>query len=103
MKHFLLSLAVVLFSTSAQAEDRFGPIRDQLMMCAACHGAQGQGGLGPKLNGQSADDLVAKLLKYKAGETVGPQSPLMWANAQNLTEGQIGMLAVYYSQGMPSE
>lgn len=103
MKNIILAATLLAATSTAVAEDRFAEVRGQLMMCAACHGAQGQGGLGPKLNGQSADDLITKLLKYKAGETVGPQSALMWANAKALTEAEIGTIAVYFQEGMPNE
>ena len=100
--------AITLFTIglNAQAEDKldsYKEIRPIWTTCAACHGAQGQGGIGPKLAGQSADDIISKLLKYKAGEPVGPQSAMMYPTAQKLTEGQIGMIGVYISQGYPNE
>jgi cytochrome c len=100
--------AATLFAISlgAQAEDNldsYKNIRQVWNTCAACHGPQGQGGIGPALAGQSTDDIISKLLKYKAGETVGPQSPLMWGTAKGLTDGQIGTIGVYISQGFPNE
>jgi len=36
--------------------------------CAPCHGASGEGSVGSKLIGINKDDLLAKLLEYKANE-----------------------------------
>jgi cytochrome c553 len=102
MNKFIIAMTLVL-STTAVAEDRFAPIRSTMNTCAACHGPQGQGGIGPKLQGQSADDIITKLLAYKNKEMVGPQSAMMWPTAGMLTEGQIGMIGVYISQGYPNE
>ena len=63
--------------------------------CIACHGAGGEGGIGPQLSGQPVDDIVSKLLSYKAGETVGSQSALMWSQAAMLSETDIDNLAAY--------
>jgi len=63
--------------------------------CGACHGAQGQGGVGPMLAGQTVDYIVDRLRSYKAGETIGSQSNLMWGQAAMLTEDDIADLAEY--------
>lgn len=63
--------------------------------CVACHGAQGEGGIGPQLAGQSATALAAMLLQYKNGETRGAQSALMWSQAGQLSEGDIENLAAF--------
>ena len=102
MNKFIIAMTLVL-SANAVAEDRFASIRSTMNTCAACHGPQGQGGIGPKLQGQSADDIITKLLAYKNKEMVGPQSAMMWPTAGMLTEGQIGMIGVYISQGYPNE
>ena len=102
MNKFIVAMTLVL-SANAVAEDRFASIRPTMNTCAACHGPQGQGGLGPKLQGQTADEIISKLLAYKAGEQLGPQSMMMWPTAKQLTEGQIGTIGVYISQGYPNE
>lgn len=102
MNKFIIALTLIL-SANAVAEDRFAPIRSTMNTCAACHGPQGQGGLGPKLQGQTADEVISKLLAYKNKEVVGPQSAMMWPTAGMLTEGQIGMIGVYIAQGYPDE
>ena len=63
--------------------------------CVACHGSQGEGGLGPALVGQSADDIVSKLAAYRAGETRGAQSNLMWGQAAPLSDVDLDNLAQY--------
>lgn len=64
-------------------------------VCAACHGAQGQGGVGPMLAGQDVDAIVSKLTAYRNKETLGAQSALMWGQAANLSDQDIQDLAEY--------
>jgi cytochrome c553 len=63
--------------------------------CVACHGAGGEGGVGPMLAGQSATQIAGKLLQYKNGETLGAQSALMWSQAAQLSQDDIDNLAAY--------
>ena len=63
--------------------------------CTACHGAGGEGGIGPQLAGQSATDIAMKLTQYKKGETLGSQSNLMWSQAAQLNASDIDNLAAY--------
>jgi len=63
--------------------------------CIACHGANGEGGVGPKLAGQSAAMIADKLLRYKNGETIGSQSSLMWSQAGLLSEQDIDNLGAF--------
>ena len=63
--------------------------------CAACHGANGGGGVGPALVGQTADYLTGRLNAYRAGEKVGSQSNLMWAQAGALSDQDISDLVEY--------
>lgn len=63
--------------------------------CVACHGAGGEGGIGPQLAGQAAAAIVDKLSAYRAGETLGKQSSMMWSQAQSLTDTDIDNLAAY--------
>jgi len=100
MKKFLIAM---LIASPAFAEDRFEDIRGEWVMCGACHGPQGQGGIGPQIAGLSADDVINKLLKYKAQEYVGPRSNMMWPQAKQLTDGQIGMLGVFVQEGFPDQ
>lgn len=63
--------------------------------CVGCHGASGEGGVGPKLAGQSAQDIADKLHKYKAGEQVGPMTSMMAPMAQGLSDDDINNIAAY--------
>ena len=63
--------------------------------CTACHGAQGQGGLGPALVGKSHEYLMGRLKAYKAGETVGAQSSMMWTQASMLSDQDIHEIVEY--------
>jgi cytochrome c553 len=63
--------------------------------CAACHGPNGGGGIGPQLAGRDADYIIGRLTAYKANETVGAQSALMWGQAAMLSEDDMQQLAEY--------
>jgi cytochrome c553 len=95
----LLLLAVFFmagFIVGAKADEPVGKAEYQI--CSACHGVQGQGGIGPMLQGQTAEYIVDRLKSYKAGETLGKQSPMMWGNAALLSEEDIAKLAEYISK-----
>ena len=87
----------------AQIDDRFAEIRGAWVQCSACHGPQGQGGIGPTLIGQSADMIIDKLLHYKMGHPIGPQSAMMYPQAKALTDGQIGLIGVFVQEGIPNQ
>ena len=63
--------------------------------CAACHGPNGGGGVGPKLQGRTQDAIVSMLTQYKNGETRGAQSVLMWGQAAALTSDDMANLGAY--------
>ncbi|MCP5278023.1 MAG: c-type cytochrome [Thiobacillus sp.] len=68
-------------------------------ICAGCHGKNGEGqGIFPKVAGQSAEVLAAKLRDYKAGKQMGQQTAMMAPNAQNLSEEDIDALAAYMAK-----
>ena len=71
------------------------PGESKYVACGACHGAQGGGGIGPMLAGQSADYLTGRLVSYRNGETVGAKSALMWGNAAGLSDQDISDLVEY--------
>lgn len=91
----LSCLALTTFSIPSQAEPNAGKAKYQV--CSACHGVQGQGGIGPQLAGQTTETIVDKLQRYKAGETIGTQSALMWGQSAILTEEDIANIAKYIS------
>ena len=81
---------VKLHGTPAEIEQRkralaegdpFSNIRSLWAGCAACHGNNGGGGVGPALAGQTSDYIIEKLTIYRNGGEVGPQSALMWGQA----------------------
>ena len=94
MKSLALVAAMAFLSVSAQAQDS-AQGKAKYASCAACHGAQGQGGVGPKLQGQKAEVIVKKLTAYKNKQQVGAQSQLMWGIAGGLTPADINNLAAY--------
>ncbi len=63
--------------------------------CVGCHGPTGGGGVGPKLQGQAKEALIAKLKAYKAGQQRGPQTALMAPIAQGLSDEDIEKVANY--------
>jgi cytochrome c553 len=93
MKTIILATLVFL-SVSAQAQDA-AKGREKFVSCTACHGANGQGGVGPKLQGQKAEAIEKKLTAYKNKQQVGPQSQLMWGMAGALSADDIKNIAAY--------
>lgn len=93
MKSFVFA-SIVLLSLSAQAQD-VAQGKTKYASCVACHGAQGQGGVGPKLQGQKSEAIAKKLTAYKNKQQVGPQSPLMWGMAAGLSPADIANIAAY--------
>lgn len=92
-----ISVVLVLLcglSANAMAQD-VSQGKTKYATCVACHGAQGQGGVGPKLAGQKSEAIVKKLTAYKNKQQVGPQSALMWGIAAGLTPADINNLAAY--------
>lgn len=64
--------------------------------CLSCHGATGQGmGPFPKLAGQTREALAAKLIDYRAGKTLGPQTAIMTPFAQAMSDAEIAAVAEY--------
>ena len=62
--------------------------------CAACHGAKGEGGIGPKLVGSTS--IVAMLTQYKNGETRGAQSALYVGTSSCTNNARYGESAGIY-------
>ena len=81
-------------SATVQAQDA-SQGKAKYATCVACHGAQGQGVVGPKLQGQKSEAIVKKLTAYKNKQQVGAQSQLMWGMAAGLTPADIKNIAAY--------
>jgi cytochrome c553 len=81
-----------------EAKKRASPAelgKEYYAQCVACHGANGGGGVGPKLAGQSVEDITAKLSTYRDGGTLGSQSALMWSVAKPMSDKDIQNLAEF--------
>lgn len=63
--------------------------------CAACHGENGEGGAGPRLDIQSPDYLVDALEAFRQGTRA---SGTMMAAARRLTDAEIAELSAYYGR-----
>ena len=94
MKYSIILAALCLASTNVVAQDA-GAGKAKYAACVACHGAQGQGGVGPKLQGQKPEAIVQKLTAYKNKEQRGAQSALMWGQASQLSSADIANIAAY--------
>ena len=97
MKKLFVALATtgfLTFGAAAQAGD-VNAGQAAYATCVGCHGAAGEGGVGPKLAGQAAADTAAKLHKYKAGEQVGPMTSMMAPMAAGLSDADIANIAAY--------
>lgn len=85
-----------LLAKQAEAEaDEFSAIRSLWSGCAACHGQKGTGGVGPAIAGKEIADM---LKAYRAGETRGAQSVMMWSQAGQLTDQEIELLSKFTVQ-----
>ena len=51
--------------------------------------------MGPRLNNQTPEDIIAKLEKYKAGEQLGPMTGMMAPMAAGLTADDMKAIAEY--------
>ena len=83
--------------------DPFSSIRSLWAGCAACHGNDGGGGVGPMLAGQTSKSIIDKLTIYRNGGDVGPQSALMWGQASMLTEEDIKTIGEFVQSGFPKD
>jgi cytochrome c553 len=83
--------------------DEFSSIRSLWAGCAACHGADGGGGIGPMLAGQSSDDIISKLTIYKNNGQIGSQSALMWGQAAMLSKKDIETIGKFIEAGLPGK
>lgn len=58
--------------------------------CRACHGPKAQGMASfPKLAGNTEEYLTSRLEQYRAGEKLGPNTPLMAPKAAKLSDDDI--------------
>lgn len=98
MKKLLLAVtatSLMSFGLAAQAGDVAAGKDLFSSTCVSCHGEQGQGVVGPKLAGQSASDLQAKLHAYQNGEQMGPMTSMMAPMAAGLSEADVQNVTAY--------
>lgn len=98
MKKLLIALAstgLLSFGAAAQAAGDASAGASAYGTCIGCHGSAGEGGVGPKLAGQTPAKIVELLHKYKAGEQVGPMTPMMAPMAAGLSDADIENIAAY--------
>lgn len=99
MKKCFISSAVFLFLISiagfSLAQEPAG--KSLSKVCSACHGQEGVSNntLWPSLAGQKKDYLLKQLRDFKLGER---KNPLMTSLVQTLSEQDMEILSVYYSQ-----
>ena len=63
--------------------------------CMACHGPDGRAeGTGLSLHGRSADDLLGKLLGYKAGKL---RATMMHQHAKGYSDDELRRIAAYFA------
>lgn len=64
--------------------------------CRACHGATAKGASSyPALVGQEPAYLIDKIVRYRAGEVFGPNTPLMAQRVKGLSDQDIASVVAY--------
>jgi cytochrome c553 len=99
MRRLLTLAAAMALAAPALAQDKPKPkaLADNLKVCAACHGEDGNKPLQadfPKLGGQHYDYLLHSLKAYKAGTR---KNAIMMPLAQALSTREMEELATYYA------
>lgn len=95
-KAMLVAVFGVFASGPAVAQDVGGGEAIYQDVCRTCHGPKAQGLASfPKLAGREAEYISNRLKQYRAGETVGYNSPLMMPHAQALSDDDIVNIAAY--------
>ena len=105
---FALTLNVVLAEKIAeQASDKMAGEAMSMdaaaekfaKVCSVCHGPTGRGMASfPRLSDKDKEYLVSRHEQYRAGEKIGPNTPLMAPHAVKLTDAEINGLATYISE-----
>ncbi|MEM9422319.1 MAG: c-type cytochrome [Pseudomonadota bacterium] len=92
-----ISLAVALVcSSGAAAGDAAAGDTLYHEGCHACHGPAGKGVSSyPKVSGNPVEYTREKLIAYRSGQKIGPNSALMIMMARPLSDEEIENLSVY--------
>lgn len=93
----VLLLMVTYVGNALAADDKFAPIKDTLVLCQSCHGAEGvpEQVEHPVLAGQHLHYLYVQLKDYKSGLR---ENEIMQPIASSLEKEQMLLLAEYYSK-----
>lgn len=101
---FLISLAFALaiagpaFADEDMSVDLAAAEAMYAQACAQCHGRAGRGMASfPSIAGRDESYLAERLERYRAGETIGPNSALMIPVAGELSDEEIANLAAFIS------
>jgi cytochrome c553 len=97
MRTILTLVAAAAVAAPAAAQDKPKSLEENLKVCTACHGADGNTPLQPdfpKLGGQHYDYLLHSLRAYKSGAR---KNPIMQPQAQALSTREMEELARYYA------
>ena len=82
------------------ATDEFSSVKPIWAGCEACVGQEGEGGVGPKLAGQTADYISGRLNAYKNKEEIGPMSAMMWGQAGMLSDNDMDTIGKFIQDTM---
>ncbi|MEM7643869.1 MAG: c-type cytochrome [Pseudomonadota bacterium] len=94
---WIAALAVLaLNALPAGAQDIEAGAKLYKKECRGCHGPTAKGLASyPRLAGQPADYLVQRLEQYRAGQKLGPNTPLMAPRAKKLSDADIANIATF--------
>ena len=98
MNKTMAVVAAFFFAGPAVAQDGDAAAGEDLYqsVCRNCHGPTAKGLASfPKLVGQGEDYLSSRLVQYRAGERVGPNTALMAPHAEDLSDGDIADIVTY--------
>ncbi|MEM9059313.1 MAG: cytochrome c [Pseudomonadota bacterium] len=88
--------ASLLSAQVAVAKDADAGAKLYKKQCRGCHGPTAKGLASyPKLAGQPFDYLVLRLEQYRAGERLGPNTPLMAPRARKLSDEDIANISTW--------
>jgi cytochrome c553 len=96
MMRLLVSVGTILLTISvAQAAGDPAAGKAKAAVCAACHGANGQGvSPNPALVGKSEDDMLQAMKDYKSGKRA---NAVMKGITAGLSDQDMANLAAYYA------
>lgn len=87
-------IAGVLYAAPAGAQNLDKGEELYKKQCRSCHGPTAKGLASyPKLAGKPLEYLVQRLEQYRAGERLGPNTPLMAPRARKLSDDDIANIA----------